>query len=86
MSCPSSCMPCCVARWSDFRPVHLLESLTSGCPLLWTKFVLCSQVSAFGDDNNTDTGDVWVVTAGSSKAYQFWQREGQVLQALSRAV
>jgi len=36
-------------------------------------------VSAFGDDNSSDTGDTWIVMAGSGKPYQFWQREGQVL-------
>ena len=36
------------------------------------------QVSAFGDDSKSDTGDVWFLTSGGGKAYDYWQREQKV--------
>ena len=41
---------------------------------------MCSstQVSAFGDDDKTDSGDVWILQHGGGKSYPYWQREALV--------
>lgn len=36
------------------------------------------EVSAFGDDGKTDSGDVWILQHGGGKSYPYWQREGLV--------
>ena len=52
-------------RWSDWMPA------------LATSAETCFQVSAFGDDNGSDTGDVWTVHGYHAKD-KIWERDADI--------